>query len=410
MNINEKDFLKYLGDYLIGTGGLWTLDEAERGVDCLHSTREKMVNVSALKKNKYFKELMKDFNLAKKYGRSDKDEVCEYLHDYGQIYKKYYEELLKTPPNELLLWKKLKSPLTYQGSKFRLLDKILPFFPNKINVFYDVFCGSGVVGTTVYDRSNLIILNDVNEPIINILKQIIFHPLKLCKEIEKNITLYDLRKTKKTDSKEFQEKYKNNYLNFRKTVNENVDKYSKENIAILNYILHLFSFNGLIRFNQKSKFNASYGFSTARGKKTVLTLLKEYHETLDTSKIILSNKDFRKLDADKLNENDFLYFDPPYLNTTAVYNENRLTGWNENDEIELLNFLEKLDRRGIKWGMSNSLRGKCGTHNERLKEWSKNFTTHYFDKQYQAFGQSNKNNIEVYITNYEKEKNNGSTN
>ncbi|WP_306306929.1 DNA adenine methylase [Helicobacter cinaedi] len=38
----------------------------------------------------------------------------------------------------------------------------------------------------------------------------------------------------------------------------------------------------------------------------------------------------------KINENDFVYIDPPYLITCATYNENG--GWDEQDEKDLLVF------------------------------------------------------------------------
>lgn len=38
----------------------------------------------------------------------------------------------------------VKSPLNYVGGKFKLLPQILPYFPNDIDTFYDVFAGGGL--------------------------------------------------------------------------------------------------------------------------------------------------------------------------------------------------------------------------------------------------------------------------
>jgi hypothetical protein len=48
--------------------------------------------------------------------------------------------------------------------------------------------------------------------------------------------------------------------------------------------------------------------------------------------------------------------DPPYLISTATYNENG--GWSKNDEQDLLKQLDKLDRKGIKFALSNVLEHK----------------------------------------------------
>ena len=49
--------------------------------------------------------------------------------------------------------KYIKSPLNYTGGKYKLLDKILPLFPNDINTFVDLFAGGGSV-RFVFDTSH----------------------------------------------------------------------------------------------------------------------------------------------------------------------------------------------------------------------------------------------------------------
>lgn len=39
----------------------------------------------------------------------------------------------------------IKSPLTYQGNKYRLLPQLLPIFPKNIHTFVDVFAGGGLL-------------------------------------------------------------------------------------------------------------------------------------------------------------------------------------------------------------------------------------------------------------------------
>lgn len=35
----------------------------------------------------------------------------------------------------------VKSPLNYTGSKFKLLDQLIPLFPSDIKIFADMFTG-----------------------------------------------------------------------------------------------------------------------------------------------------------------------------------------------------------------------------------------------------------------------------
>lgn len=43
----------------------------------------------------------------------------------------------------------IKSPLNYTGGKYKLLPQILSFFPEKVPLFIDLFCGGGNVGINV---------------------------------------------------------------------------------------------------------------------------------------------------------------------------------------------------------------------------------------------------------------------
>lgn len=60
------------------------------------------------------------------------------------------------------------------------------------------------------------------------------------------------------------------------------------------------------------------------------------------------------------------YADPPYLITCAAYNEQG--GWSEVDEEDLLQKLDDLSQRGIKFALSNVLESK-GRENVLLRKW-----------------------------------------
>src|SRR5699024_3366332 len=56
--------------------------------------------------------------------------------------------------------KYIKSPLNYIGGKYKLLEQIIPLFPNDINIFLDLFSGGANVGINV--KANKYIFNDMN--------------------------------------------------------------------------------------------------------------------------------------------------------------------------------------------------------------------------------------------------------
>lgn len=67
-----------------------------------------------------------------------------------------------------------------------------------------------------------------------------------------------------------------------------------------------------------------------------------------------------------MEKNDFEFVDLPYLISYASYNENN--GWRELHEKRLLNLLDNLNERNIRFELSNILESK-GNENTILKTW-----------------------------------------
>ena len=96
-----------------------------------------------------------------------------------------------------------------------------------------------------------------------------------------------------------------------------------------------------------------------------------------------SSKDFREFDYSILNRGDLVYCDPPYTISTGSYNDGKrgFNGWSEQDDLDLMNILDELSERGVRFALSNVLSHK-GTINEALQEWSKKYKIHYLDFNY----------------------------
>lgn len=298
----------------------------------------------------------------------------------------------------------LKSPIFYMGNKYDLLYELLPRFPKKdeVNIFIDLFGGSGCISLNCpYEN---VVYNELDSNIVNLLqlfknkdsKEIIEH-------IEQRIKKFDLT-TKSCDvrvkhyTEELKEKSNNNYLKFRKFYNEQLEKQYLDL-----YTLTFYSFCNLIRFNSKNEFNMPFG-NRCFLKEHKIDIIRAC-EVLKTKNIIFENKDaFEILKNIKENNNIFIYLDPPYTNTTAIYNENRaFGGWSVEDDKRLFVELDRLNKIGVKWAMSNVLKNK-GKENNHIKEWAikNNYKIIYFeDKNYASLGKGNAQSQEVMICNYQ---------
>ena len=105
-----------------------------------------------------------------------------------------------------------RSPLTYNGNKYRLLKQIMPLFPQDIDTFYDLFCESGVVSLNI--ESNKVIANDINTHLIEIFKcfQSYNNAEVLITDIDKIIKDNNLSKENEEAFYKFREKYNNQCL------------------------------------------------------------------------------------------------------------------------------------------------------------------------------------------------------
>ena len=91
--------------------------------------------------------------------------------------------------------------------------------------------------------------------------------------------------------------------------------------------------------------------------------LSAFMDRLATLDAVFLDSDFRTVE---IPSGSFVYADPPYLVTTATYNEKH--GWTESDETSLHALLENLTERSIRFALSNTLRSR-GRENTFLLEW-----------------------------------------
>lgn len=276
----------------------------------------------------------------------------------------------------------IKSPLNYVGGKYKLLSQILPLFPKEIDTFYDLFGGGFNVGINVDAKKH--VYNDILKPVVELLWALKKEDReRVLMFIDDYIDQYNLSKTNKEG-----------YLALRERYNE-----TKRN-PFMFYTLVAHSFNNQIRFNKKGEFNMPFGMNRSSFNPTLRKRFVEFVDKLHTLDVEFYSKDFREFNTHDFEINDFIYIDTPYLGTVATYNENG--GWTEKDERDVHEFLDRLNRKGIKFALSNVFESK-GQSNDILKDWAKQYNVHYLDISYGNCNHQRKSkdpDVEVLVTNY----------
>ncbi len=291
------------------------------------------------------------------------------------------------------------SPIPYMGNKKKLINKgLVNMFPNRINTFVDLFSGSGIVSMNT--RANKIIMNDIDHHLIELYSLFREHTAdEIILHIENRIRQFGLapESTKRYiyHHREKIERYKQGYVKLR-------NEYNSSKSVFDFCTLMFFSFSQQFRFNADGDFNMPCGndYFSDYQRKAIINGCDFFHNR----NVEIFNIDFKDFDIDSLTESDYVYMDPPYFITLAVYTEGRngYSGWSEADEIALYQLSEQLNERNIKFGMSNVFRSK-GKVNQNLIDWCRynHFHVHRFSTHtYSACGKGNSMAEEVFITNY----------
>ena len=277
----------------------------------------------------------------------------------------------------------LKSPLNYIGGKYKLLQ-LTEYFPKNINTFVDLFSGGFNVGINVDSKKT--ICNDINTFIIDLYKELYDKPVSdILQQIENRIKEYGL-------SKENEEAFKKFRVYYNKTKNP-IDLYT----------LSCYSFNYQFRFNNDKEYNNPFGRNRSQFSNNMRNNLILFTQKLKNMNIDFYSEQFDKLNLQNLKKNDFVYCDPPYLITTGSYNDgNRgFKDWKEEEELKLYEVLDNLDKKNVKFALSNVIEHK-GKENKLLKEWSKKYRVIYLTSNYSnsSYNTTRKKSIEVLVVNY----------
>lgn len=241
--------------------------------------------------------------------------------------------------------------LKWAGGKGQLLDEIRKYYPfgnNKITKYAEPFVGSGAVLFDILNYYDLkeIYISDINKELINTYNVIRTN-------LEELVNL--LSKYQKQYFSFNKDERKNYYVSQRDRFNElKINGNKSENIekAALMIFLNRTCFNGLYRVNAKGLFNVPIG---SYAKPLICDEENLRLVSLALQKVNIVCGDYREA-ANFIDENTFVYFDPPYRPITETAN---FTAYTENvfgdqEQLELTEFAEKIRKKGALILISNS--------------------------------------------------------
>lgn len=388
---------KYDAPAISGKGGLRDMSAYSTS---LSKPNEAEIVLEGLIRNAKFKHIILSYSndgiispefieaLFKRYGRLETFEFRKisykrYQNSRAEEDEKHQEYLFyveKKSAKEVCF----SSPLNYIGGKADLIAWLKSYMPKDIRTFYDLFGGGLNVSANV--QAKQIIYNDINFKVKELLEYIIQTDTKaLLSDISKKIKKYKLEKGDKEA-----------YMKLRDTYNSK--KISDRNLVDL-FLLVMYGFQQQIRFNSKYDYNNPVGQAGFNEK--IKEKLVSFSSECKSKNIVLSSEDYEKY-LPFITEEDFIYLDPPYLITLGSYNDGKrgFNGWNEVEERRLLNFLSELNKKGVRFMLSNVLEHK-DKENKLLKDFienNKNLKVIYYPEKTRG------NRKEVIILNYNPDK------
>ena len=296
----------------------------------------------------------------------------------------------------------VRSPFFYVGDKYKLIEEISSYFPDDIEKFVEPFVGGGSVFMNIDARK--FYLNDIDVNVIALHKFLYKSANKRTEffsRIESLIAEYGLSYSYKEDRIpiELRQQYKKTYYaKYNKEAYGRMKRdFNESSIADLYdlYLLLIYGFNRMLRFNKNGDFNLPVG--NVDFNANVVNALEAYFMQVISKKPKWFNIDYKDfLQKIRLSEKDFVYLDPPYLITFSEYNKL----WNEQDEIELLQLLDSLNKRRIRFAISNvtHYKGRC---NNLFIDWACKYNVHPIKSNYISYHDNSTKQIsEVLITNY----------
>ena len=244
---------------------------------------------------------------------------------------------------------KCKPFLKWAGGKGQLIEEIEKFYPfnDKINKYAEPFIGGGAILFDILNKYDLknIYISDINKELLNcyiVIKENVGLLINLLKKMEIEF-LNKIEEERKIYYYSKREEF--NFL--KKELNKNEVK-----LAALMIFLNRTCFNGLYRVNKRGDFNVpmgNYKMPKICDEENLLNI------SIKLQNVNIVYGDYTK-SYNFVDENTFVYFDPPYrpLNKTASVTSYTEFSFEDKEQKELSEYFELLNKKNVKLLLSNS--------------------------------------------------------
>ena len=236
------------------------------------------------------------------------------------------------------------------GGKTQLLTQFENILPHNLEeaehfTYIEPFVGGGAMLFHMlqkYTNIGRVIINDINPNLITAYRVIRDTPERLITDLKML-----QREFRQNSNEEARKEY---FLRIRKSYNE--DTHNDVTNTAMFIFLNRTCFNGLYRVNSKGYFNVPFG------KYTNPTICDE-ELLLEDSKILQNVEilcgDYTLIER-YVDNNTFIYFDPPYrpLSTTSSFTSYSKENFDDTEQTRLAHFFARLSRYGCKMMLSNS--------------------------------------------------------
>ena len=238
----------------------------------------------------------------------------------------------------------------YQGSKRILAPQILRYMPKRCKRLVEPFSGTAAmtIAAAIDGRSSCFVVNDLNAPLVGMLKEAVEHPQRLLNDYTR------------VWSEQFS--YGKNHVEHFYLVR---DRFNSGDTSPANMLYMLARcVKGSVRYGNKGNFNQSpdkrrHGTSPGKLSPNLFAVSK-----LLKGRTTFSSLDYREIFC-MAKEGDVLYMDPPYQGVSEVRDSRYLSGV---PFAEFVEALRELNRKRIEYLISYD--GVCGDrgYGEELPE------------------------------------------
>jgi DNA adenine methylase Dam len=284
----------------------------------------------------------------------------------------------------------------YVGNKNRLLEQILPLFPEKINTFIDVFAGSASVSLNT--SASKYVINDKSYHMVGMLYILKRYPTEVILDAVKQvIDDYGLHKTSKEEFIKLRDDYNKQPI----LPSDNINCIDTFNRYVKLYCLITHSYNNFLVFTKEHKFSVPSGCGRCYFNSVLEKKLISVSDKLKDMKILFSKEDFNPLISKVKSNSSFVYCDPPYLLSDDTYSRTLALKWGHSNEENLYKSLNDLNSRGVKFALSNIIE-KGGDTNKYLEVFASKYKVHLIKSTYNNCNhqKSKVESKEVLVTNY----------